>query len=192
MLGIRFVKTDPTTYLLQYRGGQAVREGVGLSFFYYAPTTSGTVPLDTLVRVRLDTLEGAQTAVVSQTGGLRVAGVDGGPWKSVLARPVGGSAYAVWARADAEVCPGTGDPVASGWTLLTASVAGPVDISTDADTSAATRCESSATYARCVPSIGIGNCRSGNGRVVRWCLPGQRCLSTYLSASCLSRPTIPL
>ncbi len=40
MLGIRFIKTDPTTYLLQYQKGQAVREGVGLSFFYYAPTTS--------------------------------------------------------------------------------------------------------------------------------------------------------
>jgi regulator of protease activity HflC (stomatin/prohibitin superfamily) len=40
MLGIRFIKTDPTTYLLQYRKGQVVREGVGLSFFYYAPTTS--------------------------------------------------------------------------------------------------------------------------------------------------------
>ena len=40
MLGIRFIKTDPTTYLLQYRKGQAVREGVGLSFFYYAPNTS--------------------------------------------------------------------------------------------------------------------------------------------------------
>jgi hypothetical protein len=40
MLGIRFIKVPPTTYLLQYRGGKAVREGVGLSFFYYAPTTS--------------------------------------------------------------------------------------------------------------------------------------------------------
>lgn len=40
MLGIRFIKIDPTTYLLQYRGGRAVREGAGLSFFYYAPATS--------------------------------------------------------------------------------------------------------------------------------------------------------
>jgi regulator of protease activity HflC (stomatin/prohibitin superfamily) len=40
MLGIRFIKTDPTTYLLQYRKGQVAREGIGLSFFYYAPTTS--------------------------------------------------------------------------------------------------------------------------------------------------------
>ncbi len=40
MFGIRFVKTQPTTYLLQYRGGQVLREGAGLSFFYFAPTTS--------------------------------------------------------------------------------------------------------------------------------------------------------
>lgn len=40
MLGIQFIKVQPTTYLLQYRSGKVVREGLGLSFFYYAPTTS--------------------------------------------------------------------------------------------------------------------------------------------------------
>jgi hypothetical protein len=40
MFGIKFIKAQPTTYLLQYRAGQVVREGLGLSFFYYAPTTS--------------------------------------------------------------------------------------------------------------------------------------------------------
>jgi len=40
MIGIKFIKVQPTTYLLQYRHGKIVREGVGLSFFYYAPTTS--------------------------------------------------------------------------------------------------------------------------------------------------------
>jgi hypothetical protein len=40
MFGIKFIKVQPTTYLLQYRGGQVVREGLGLSFFYYAPATS--------------------------------------------------------------------------------------------------------------------------------------------------------
>jgi hypothetical protein len=40
MFGIQFIKVQPTTYLLQYRRGQSVREGVGLAFFYYAPTTS--------------------------------------------------------------------------------------------------------------------------------------------------------
>ena len=40
MFGINFIKIQPTTYLLQYRRGRIVREGVGLAFFYYAPTTS--------------------------------------------------------------------------------------------------------------------------------------------------------
>src|SRR6266542_3638938 len=40
MFGIQFIKVQPTTYLLQYRGGKVVREGMGLSFIYYAPTTS--------------------------------------------------------------------------------------------------------------------------------------------------------
>jgi len=40
MIGIKFIKVQPTTCLLQYRGGKVVREGSGLSFFYYAPTTS--------------------------------------------------------------------------------------------------------------------------------------------------------
>lgn len=46
MLGIRYIKTPPTTYLLHYRNGKVVREGVGLSFFYYAPeSTLVAVPL---------------------------------------------------------------------------------------------------------------------------------------------------
>src|SRR5438046_3087514 len=40
MIGIRFLKVQPTTYLLQYKRGKVVREGVGLAFFFYAPTTS--------------------------------------------------------------------------------------------------------------------------------------------------------
>jgi hypothetical protein len=40
MFGIKFIKVQPTTYLLQYRAGKITREGVGLSFFYYSPTTS--------------------------------------------------------------------------------------------------------------------------------------------------------
>src|SRR5882757_6604157 len=40
MFGLKFIKVQPTTYLLQYRGGKITREGVGLSFFYYSPTTS--------------------------------------------------------------------------------------------------------------------------------------------------------
>src|SRR6266852_8874481 len=40
MLGLRFIKMQPTSYLLQYKKGRIVREGAGLSFFYYAPITS--------------------------------------------------------------------------------------------------------------------------------------------------------
>ncbi|HZM46805.1 MAG TPA: SPFH domain-containing protein [Burkholderiales bacterium] len=40
MFGIRFIKTQPTTYVMQFRGGRIVREGLGLSFFYYGPTSS--------------------------------------------------------------------------------------------------------------------------------------------------------
>lgn len=39
MFSIKFIKVQPTSYLLQYRRGKIVREGVGLSFFYYSPTT---------------------------------------------------------------------------------------------------------------------------------------------------------
>jgi hypothetical protein len=40
MLGIRFIKAQPTVWLMQYRNGEIVREGAGLSFFYFGPTTS--------------------------------------------------------------------------------------------------------------------------------------------------------
>jgi hypothetical protein len=40
MLGIKFIKIQPTTYVMEYRGGRVLREGTGLSFFYYSPTTS--------------------------------------------------------------------------------------------------------------------------------------------------------
>ena len=40
MFGFRFIKAQPTTHLLQFRKGRVVREGAGLSFFYYAPSSS--------------------------------------------------------------------------------------------------------------------------------------------------------
>lgn len=40
MFGLKFIKTQPTTYLLAYRKGKVVAEGAGLSMFYYAPTTT--------------------------------------------------------------------------------------------------------------------------------------------------------
>lgn len=46
MFGIRYVKTPPTTHLMQFRKGRLVKEGAGLSTFYYAPaTTLVTVPV---------------------------------------------------------------------------------------------------------------------------------------------------
>ena len=48
MFGIRFLRTTPTEYVLLYRKGKVVREGVGQSFFYYEPTSSLViVPADT-------------------------------------------------------------------------------------------------------------------------------------------------
>jgi len=40
MLGIRYIKVQPTDFILQYRRGKLVREGAGLSFFYFAPSSS--------------------------------------------------------------------------------------------------------------------------------------------------------
>ena len=37
---IGFAKAPPTTYLMAFRGGEVVREGAGVSFFYSKPTTS--------------------------------------------------------------------------------------------------------------------------------------------------------
>lgn len=46
MATIRFMKAGPTTYVLQFQNGRVRREGSGLSFFYYSPTsTIVTVPL---------------------------------------------------------------------------------------------------------------------------------------------------
>lgn len=40
MLGIRYIKVQPTEFILQYRRGKLIREGAGLAFFYFAPSTS--------------------------------------------------------------------------------------------------------------------------------------------------------
>src|SRR5262249_16568897 len=37
MLGMRYYKAAPTTYVMQYVGGRVKREGAGLSFYYFAP-----------------------------------------------------------------------------------------------------------------------------------------------------------
>src|SRR5262245_15541354 len=46
MLGVRHIKVSPTTFVMQFVGGKLKREGVGLSFFYFAPrSTIVTVPV---------------------------------------------------------------------------------------------------------------------------------------------------
>lgn len=40
MFGIRFIKFQPGEYVLKYKNGAVVKEGAGLSFYYYAPKTS--------------------------------------------------------------------------------------------------------------------------------------------------------
>lgn len=36
----RYVKSDPSTYLIQYRNGDIVRQGRGLSFYYFVPNST--------------------------------------------------------------------------------------------------------------------------------------------------------
>jgi hypothetical protein len=40
MFGWRYYKAAPTTYVMQFVAGRVKREGTGLSFFYFAPTTT--------------------------------------------------------------------------------------------------------------------------------------------------------
>jgi SPFH domain / Band 7 family len=40
MFGFRFIKTQPTQYVIQYRNGRSRREGAGLGFWYFAPSSS--------------------------------------------------------------------------------------------------------------------------------------------------------
>ena len=40
MLGITYRKANPTDYVLHFSQGRLVREGAGLSFFYFAPSAT--------------------------------------------------------------------------------------------------------------------------------------------------------
>ncbi len=40
MFGFRFIKFQPGEYVLKYRNGKIVKEGAGISFYYYAPAAS--------------------------------------------------------------------------------------------------------------------------------------------------------
>lgn len=39
MFGIRYLKVSPTTHVIQYKKGHPVRQGAGLAFFYYEPSS---------------------------------------------------------------------------------------------------------------------------------------------------------
>ncbi|MDI4645065.1 SPFH domain-containing protein [Cohnella hashimotonis] len=43
MFGFRFVKFQPSEYVMKVRSGKVVKEGLGLSFYYYAPATTAVV-----------------------------------------------------------------------------------------------------------------------------------------------------
>jgi hypothetical protein len=46
MFGIKFIKFDSMTYAIHFKNGKVKREGRGLSFYYYSPTSSITaIPL---------------------------------------------------------------------------------------------------------------------------------------------------
>ena len=40
MFGLRFIKTQPNQYVIQFRNGRPHRQGAGLSMLYFAPTSS--------------------------------------------------------------------------------------------------------------------------------------------------------
>ncbi len=40
MFGIRYIKSDPNTYLMRYRNGKLTQAGSGLSFWYFSPVTT--------------------------------------------------------------------------------------------------------------------------------------------------------
>ena len=84
MLGFKFIKAQPTTYLMAFKQGRAVREGAGLSLIYYAPTTnlvavpigSREAPFGVLGPVRRE--RGERRPGPSQREGREVPGDAGG------------------------------------------------------------------------------------------------------------------
>ena len=40
MFGVNFIKSDPSTHIMQYKRGEVVKQGVGMSFYYYSPNSS--------------------------------------------------------------------------------------------------------------------------------------------------------
>ncbi len=109
--------------------------------FYYGSTTIGDVRDSDFsgtavgrMTVQLTALDGSQTAVVSDTSALTTpADTEARSWSSLVAREVSGqhNVYAVWGSAS-QSCPSNSNPLADtdGWTLITPSVAGPINFAT--------------------------------------------------------------
>jgi regulator of protease activity HflC (stomatin/prohibitin superfamily) len=69
MFGIRYIKSQPTVHLMQYAKGRVVRQGVGQSFFYYAPaSTVVAVPVASLEQPFMLTLVTADFQSVTLQG----------------------------------------------------------------------------------------------------------------------------
>jgi regulator of protease activity HflC (stomatin/prohibitin superfamily) len=66
---IAWLKSSPTTYVMQFKNGRIKREGAGLSFFYWAPTT-------TLVQVPLSSTD-VPFAISEVTGDFQAVTVQG-------------------------------------------------------------------------------------------------------------------
>lgn len=102
---------------------------------YYGGTVAGTVPVDSMITVRLQNLDDAQTTVVGEQAGwwwMGSAVARGSPCSSARSLP----AHTAWARTDAQVCPGaSGDPATSGWAVVADSIAAQVNVRTQADSS---------------------------------------------------------
>ena len=157
---------------------------------YYGGTVAGAVALDTPITVRLQNLDGAQTAVSVETGELVVDGLGGGPWRSVLVRETSPAVYSVWARADLLRCPGANaadDPAAAGWTLLTNTAPSAVSVHTLADSTnisdpklLAAVCEPSGTLRWYRGTIRAVNDSAGGNHTVS-ALPIEQYLRTVIA-----------
>ena len=40
MLGVKYIKADPTQYIIHFQNGTVKRQGAGLAFFYFKPASS--------------------------------------------------------------------------------------------------------------------------------------------------------
>ena len=67
MFGIKFIKFDSMTYVIKFKNGKIAKEGRGLSFFYYAPSTSiSAVPIgsNNLPFIFSETTRDYQTVII--------------------------------------------------------------------------------------------------------------------------------